>query len=205
MEEYRQEPRVRIRSLGSFFFFFLFLFTGEVARPGQGRGVPATSGVLLAPCCPLAPSGAPRARAAECRAPETADADSSSFFFLSACRRRKEVLSPWTVVRYVHLALPSPVWCRSSVPRKAAFCCIPTFVSQGPALWWSAAVRAVAIDCCSRLSMARSGHPRRRWAALSCPLAITSSADDTKKEGTGERKGCVCGGYGGCGRWLRKW
>ena len=75
-------------------------------------------------------------------------------------------------------------------PRRAAFCCISTF-SLGPALWWSAAARAVAIDCCSCLSMARSRRPRRRWATHSCPLAIISSTSDTKKEGTLARKGCV--------------
>ena len=63
----------------------------------------------------------------------------------------------------------APVFC----PRRAAYCCNSTFFSFGPALWWSAAARAMAIDCCSCLSMARSRRPRRRWATpvTGCPLA----------------------------------
>ena len=63
-----------------------------------------------------------------------------------------------------------PVVC----PRRAAFCCISTL---GPALWW----RAMAIDCCSCLSMARSRRPRRRSTALEgCPLVSIATGDSQK-------------------------
>ena len=59
-------------------------------------------------------------------------------------------------------APPPPwLWCRCSVPVERRPAGTPLF-SLGPALWWSAAARAMAIDCWSCLSMARSRRPRRR-------------------------------------------
>ena len=37
----------------------------------------------------------------------------------------------------------APVFC----PRRAAYCCSSTFFSHGPALWWSAAARAMRTAC----------------------------------------------------------
>ena len=81
------------------------------------------------------------------------------------------------------------------VPRYCSSVSLTSF-SLGPALWWIAAARAMPIDCCSCLSMARSRRSLRRWAALSCPLAITSS--------TGDGGGAVGVGVGveGGGGWV---
>ena len=67
------------------------------------------------------------------------------------------------------------------------------YFSFGPALWWSAAARAMAIDCCSCLRMARSCRPCRRWAArvTGCPLAIIAKATLRKRKETLEPKWLV--------------
>ena len=101
----------------------------------------------------------------------------------SAARAERDCPSV-SVERRAGRAAPPPwLWRRSSVPVGQRFCCSSTCVSFGPALWWSAAARAMAIDWCSCLSMARSRRPRRRWAAPEgCPLAIfTIQATQTKK------------------------
>ena len=62
----------------------------------------------------------------------------------------------------------APVFC----PRRAAYCCSSTCFSNGPALWWSAAARAMRTVCCSCRSIERSRRSRRRRAApVGCPLS----------------------------------
>ena len=84
------------------------------------------------------------------------------------------------------LALVAVFWLRG-----AASCCNTTFFSLRPAPWWSAGAGAMAINCCSCLSMARSRRSLRRWAWLSCLLAIISSTSDTKRKGTLARRRLV--------------
>ena len=101
------------------------------------------------------------------------------------CPRWRSLLCPWAGVRSLHLHLPdhrvrcvlsaerpsffsctSPSLALAPIiyPRKTAFYCNSTF-SFGPALWWSAATRALRRVCCSCLSIDRSRRSRRRRAA----------------------------------------